>query len=169
MKYINLLLSVLTIIIGSHLQCWASPDTCHESSKYIVVEQGKEEDAMNYLVTSKSNQIGASCKNPPKNKDFEIENEGAECFLAIVDNLLILDPGTGPDPRDLSIWNLDSRKEVFSGSYSSPYEIHTGFMNYWLETGAANQKNCPKLKELAAGGLGAAIETKVRLNLANFS
>jgi hypothetical protein len=148
--------------------------TCHESSRYLIVEGSTGEVGTNFLVKYKR-QKGEPpvCKYVVKPGDFEIPNEEAEYFLGLQGNLLILDSGTGPDHRGLIIWDLSKKKKVYTGTYSSESEkevkIKPGYMEFWLETGRARDENCPKAKEWRANGLGAAIETWVRLDLSDFT
>jgi len=142
---------------------------CHESPSYLIVEGQTGEVGTHFLVKykSKKNQSSA-CEYSVKPGDFEIRNELAEYFLGLQGDLLILDSGTGPDPRGLFIWDLKKKKKVYSGRYSEA-KIEPGYIKFWIETGVATDENCPDAKEWSAGGLGAAIETRVRLDFADFS
>ena len=148
--------------------------TCHESSRYLIVEGSTGEVGTNFLVKYKR-QKGKPpvCKYVVEPGDFEIRNEEAEYFLGLQGDLLILDSGTGPDPRGLIIWDLSKKKKVYTGTYSSgsgeEVKIKPGYMEFWLETGRATDENCPKAKEWRANGLGAVIETWVRLDLSHFT
>jgi hypothetical protein len=147
--------------------------TCHESSRYLIVEGSTGQVGTNFLVKYKR-QKGKPpvCKYVVNPGDFEIRNEEAEYFLGLQGNLLILDSGTGPDHRGLIIWDLSTKKKVYTGKYSSEEDepkIKPGYMEFWLETGRATDENCPKAKEWRANGLGAAIETWVRLDLSDFT
>ncbi len=166
MKYIGLAGLVALASVASAEQ----NQSCHESPQYLIVEGATGEVGTNFLVKYKiqpSQKI--QCKYTIEKGDFEIKNEWAEYFMALQGDLLILDSGTGPDPRGLIIWNLRNRKKVYTGSYSEPYEIHLGYLEFWAETGKANDDNCPERKEWESDGLGSAIETRVRLDLSDFS
>ncbi len=145
--------------------------TCHESSRYMIVEGSTGEVGTNFLVKYKR-QKGEPpvCKYVVNPGDFEIPNEEAEYFFGLQGNLLILDSGTGPDPRGLIIWDLSKKKKVYTGTYSKEEaKIKPGYMEFWLETGRATDENCPKSKEWRTNGLGAAIETWVHLDLSDFT
>jgi hypothetical protein len=142
---------------------------CHESSDYLIVEGSTGEVGTHFLVKYKSGRNQPlACEYVIEPDDLEIRNEWAEYFLSLMGDLLILDSGTGPDPRGLIIWDLKKRKKVYTGTYSEEVKIDTEYMEFWLETGDANDENCPEGKEWKAGGLGAAIETWVRLNFSDF-
>jgi hypothetical protein len=167
----NFLLYAFLSIVSIAFSVFAEDkNICHNSQKYLIIEQSTGEVGTNFLVKFKldSNQL-LQCKYIVEKGDFEIKNEEAEYFLALQGDLLILDSGTGPDPRGLIIWNLHERKKVYSGDYSEPIEIKSGYLEFWMETEKATNENCPELKKWESDGLGAAIEGKVRLNLFDFS
>jgi len=147
--------------------------TCHESSRYMIVEGDTGGVGTNFLIKYKR-QKGEPpvCKYVVKPGDFEIPNEEAEYFFGLQGKLLILDSGTGPEHRGLIIWDLSKKKKIYTGTYAGEEEeakIKPGYMEFWLETGRATDENCPKAKEWWANGLGAAIETWVRLDLSDFT
>jgi hypothetical protein len=71
----------------------------------------------------------------------------AAYFLGIFDHWLIVDSGTGPDPRGLSIYDLNTKKKIYDGSYSEPIYISHGKLIFWTEIGKADENNCPHFKE----------------------
>lgn len=142
---------------------------CHESLSYLVVERATGGVGTDLLVKAREIKDPPSCDYTIGHSDFEIKNEDAEYFLALQGDRLILDSGTGPDRRGLIVWDLRSRKKVFSGTYSQPYEIGDGFVRYWMETAQGNERNCQTFSANAALSLGSAIETKVELRLADLS
>lgn len=164
MKYVSLLVLLsLTSLLSADEKL-----PCHESPKYLIVEGTTGEVGTNFLVKYKrSASEKPSCQYMIEKGDFEIKNEWAEYFMALQGDLLVLDSGTGPYPRGLIIWDLRQQKKVYSGSYSEPYEIHPGYIEFWMETGMATDENCPEQKEWSP--LGSAIETKVQLKLNDFS
>ncbi len=166
MRYLSCgVLSAITMVTVAE-----EKTVCHESPAYLVVEGPTGEVGTNFLIKYKSKADSKiKCEYSVQDGDFEIKNEWAEYFLALQNNLLILDSGTGPDPRGLIIWNLNDHKKVYSGTYSEPYEIKPGYLEFWTETEKATEANCPEKKEWEAGGLGAGIDTRVTLNLADFS
>ncbi len=145
-------------------------ENCVSNNKYFVVEKNLTDSVgANHLVKYKINENqNFSCEYVVEKGDFEIKNEWAEYTLALENNFLILDSGTGPDPRGLIIYDLNARKKVFEDTYSRPITIQNNTINYWTEAvEKATEVNCPELKEYEAGGLGAAIDAHVSLNLSN--
>jgi hypothetical protein len=143
---------------------------CYESPKYFVIAKEVQGSAgTDFLIKYKSRpNEKLPCNYIFGSKDFEIKNEWAEYYAGLNDDLLILDSTTGPGPSGLIIWDLKKRKKVFEGSWSDPEESKNNSLVYWLETGEATENNCPEIKEWKSQGLGAAIETKVILDLSNF-
>lgn len=143
---------------------------CYESPKYFVIaKEVRGSTGTDFLIKYKSRPSEKlPCNYIFGSKDFEIKNEWAEYYAGMKGDLLILDSTTGPGPSGLIIWDLKKRKKVFEGSWSDPEESKNNSLVYWLETGEATENNCPELKEWKSQGFGAAIETKVILDLSNF-
>jgi len=143
---------------------------CYESSNYFVIAkevQGKV--GTDFLIKYKSKpDEKLFCGYTFGNNDFEIKNEWAEYFAGLKTDLLLLDSTTGPGPSGLTIWDLIKRKKVYEGSWSDPEESGNDSLVFWMETGEAYDNNCPERAKWESHGLGAAIETKVILDLSDF-
>ena len=143
---------------------------CYASAEFCVIERDAEDGAgTDFLIKHKATAGETPpCTYVSGKDDFEIKNEWAEYFAGLKGHLLILDSATGPGPSGLIIWDLKRRKKVFEGSWSDPV-IRDDSILYWTETGEATPDQCPKLAEWESHGLGGAIETRVLLNLSDFS
>ncbi len=97
---------VLVLWFGGLFAAETRKVVCHESDDYLVVERENEEAGNDFLVKYKRPDSESECKYQVEEGDFEIKNEWAEYFMALHRDLLILDSGTGPDPRDFIIWDL---------------------------------------------------------------
>ena len=146
----------------------AADVACHASADYFVIERETGAVGRDFLIKPRHvvHAIPA-CFYATAPADFEIRNEAAEYFLALQGHYLILDSGTAPEPRGLIVWDLRQRHKIFAGTYASPYAIKPGHIEYWLESAAATDRNCPARQQWATLGLGAAVETQVRLRLAD--
>ena len=143
-------------------------ESCVGNDKYFVISADHTDDVgTDILVKYKSSSSqNISCEYLKKDKDFEIKDEGAVYIMALENNFLILDEGTGPFPRGLIIYDLSSRKKVLENSYLEPVNIKNNIINYWTETTInANEENCSTYKVNKANFLGSAIETRVSLDL----
>lgn len=142
---------------------------CYESPKYLIISkevQGRTGSDILVKYRHRPEEKFA-CNYIIGKNDFEVRNEWAEYFAGLKDDFLILDSTTGPGPSGLTIWDLTKRKKVYEGSWSDPEEIKNDSLTYWMETGEASDNDCPELKDWTSKGLGAAIETKVILNLSS--
>jgi hypothetical protein len=160
----NILESQISIADSIFVTCYDYPEY------YIIARDVPDGVGTDFLIKYKSYpDEKLSCNYVIANGDLEIKNEFAEYYAGLKKDLLILDSTTGPGPSGLIIWDIKKRKKVFEGSWSDPEESSDSTLVYWLETDEATEGNCPRLKEWQAEGLSGAIETKVILNLSNFS
>lgn len=143
--------------------------TCRENDQYFVVQKDNAPDVGSDLLvkykTSPDQQI--PCTYSVGTGDYEIQNgNGAQYFSALAGNFLITDNGTAPDPRGLTVFDLTKRAQVFADIYSKPLSMDGMAVTYWVASGETpTADNCPGLSEYQSNGLGAALETRVTLDL----
>ena len=147
---------------------------CHENDTYFVIEGNRAgadvgtDHLVKYKVT-KNQQF--ECTYTVGEGDFEIKNGSAEYFLALENDFLILDSGTGPSPRGLIVYDLTKRSKVFSDMYvrvdsTNPVSVHDNEIEYWAKTSEeVTADNCPELAMHEKDGLGSVIASHTRLNL----
>lgn len=143
-------------------------ENCVSNTKYFVIESNLTDSVgANHLVKFKTSENqNFDCKYVVEKGDFEIKNEWAEYALALENNFLILDSGTGPDPRGLVVYDLNLRKKIYEDSYSQPINIQNNIVDYWTgTTKPVTEQNCPEFKQWEEGGSGSAIDAHVSLNL----
>jgi len=102
--------------------------------------------------------------------DYELKNSDANYFVGISNNFLFIDNGTGPDARDIFIYDLSKRKEVYRLGYNKDIiGIKEGrYFEYWIGE-PATKRQCPdSYDELKQGGNQPSIETVIRLDLKTF-
>lgn len=144
---------------------------CIENQNFFVVSQeflvnngdGGNSVAENILVKYKkdSNQTIACTYTVDKN-DFEITNEYPQFVIALENNFLIVDNGTGPDSRPFLIYDLNTRKMVLEDSYISTVVTKNNRLEYWTpEDKLVAIEKCPQ----PAGGLSAGVDSYVQLDL----
>ena len=142
---------------------------CHNSDKYVVMEQPSPNDAVGtnfsiYVKQRASEKV--KCPLKAKYKVWKIPNEQAEYFLGLQDNYLILDSGTAAEARDLIIWDLAMRKKIKTFSYAEPAKLKNYNLSYWVRSqDNVTVSNCPNRSELVKLGLGQAIDYQETLNL----
>ena len=146
-------------------------NTCNENSKYFVLSNSYLGSFIVKYKTTPDQKI--SCIYSVTNPDFEIKGLEATYFLALTDNFLILDQGTAPPPRGLLVYDLRSRKQVYSDTYADfaiPTTTNGDTITYWDPTNEKpTSKNCSSLNEYTADGLGVVIESQVSLDLNSLS
>ncbi len=138
---------------------------CHESDRFRVVERpASHAPGAEFLVRPvPSSGSEAPCRWNPGPGDFVIARRDAERYLALEGALLVVDNGTGPDGRQLIVWDLAQRRRVLDVPYSGLVSAHPGEVVYWHPTGTPpTPQNCPQLEQWRAQLLGAAIEVQVR-------
>lgn len=143
-------------------QCFNSPDY------FVVVQDIEGRVGQNFIIKYKQTpDEDFPCTYLTQANDFEIRGEWAAYFSGMQDNLLYLEHSTGPGPYTFTIWDLTKRQKVFE-SFGSDVVFNEDSVVFWLETGPAEEENCPESIEWKLHGLGAAIETKAILNLSDF-
>jgi len=160
----------------------SSNTNCIYNSKYFVIDRADPlsagDDILIKYKTEKNQNI--SCEYVVSKTDFEIKNscnDGPVCYRAqyssnLKNNLLIVDQGTGTENRGIIIYDLIKKSEVFKDTYSSGDLLYpdNNTISYWINTKeTANKENCPKIDEYEKQGGGAKLETKVSLDLSNFT
>jgi len=146
--------------------------SCHESSKYFAIEKSLAPNVgSNILVKYKTSPTqNFSCKYEVASGDFELKNLEAEYFLAFTDNFLLIDKGTAPEPRGLVVYDLRTKKQVFTDSYAKPVDVVGDSITYFAKTSIKpTTQNCPDLKTYTSNGLGAVIMSKVTVNLSTLT
>lgn len=151
-------------------------ENCVGNNKYLAISKDSNEGVgSDTLVKYKSspNQT-ISCEYVTGKGDFEIKDEWTQYLLSLENNLLFFDSGTGPDQRGIIIYDLDKRLEVYNDSYTAivpdPIDIGDNYIKYWNRTDKnVTTENCPRKEEYYAGGLGAAIDEHVVVNLTTFA
>lgn len=142
---------------------------CVSNDKYFIISK----DAIDYagsdiLIKYKSSPNQQfSCQYVKEASDFEkLNNESVQYIIALEGDYLILDQGTGPDPRGLTVYDLSQKSNAFVDSYSEPIEVKNHAISYWTETSTKpTPKNCPELSKNSANSFESAIENHVTLDL----
>lgn len=141
---------------------------CYDSVHYFAIQESlTDANGSKILIKYKTSPSTTfPCAYVVRSDDFEIKKVIAGYFLTFADNFLVLDIGTGPSYRKLIVYDLRSRKEIFTDTYEEPVTVTDDSITYLSYT----QKkptihNCPKLKDYTANGFGAVIISKVTVNL----
>ena len=170
-----LCLSVSTVFADSFsgmLDGSESPDKVTESAnskclRYknsITVITQKDEDAPGDHILIK---IGddASCSWDSA-AGWETDSGEASYFLGKWKNLIFIDRGTGPDGRDVLVFDLESKHQVFAANYSEPLEISSKKLTYWQGANTlATKDNCDEFEDAEKSGLTPQIQKLMSVDL----
>lgn len=144
---------------------------CVSNDKYFVVQQSLPKAETNILVKYKTTKDQKyACEYLVDDYDFQIKNEWTAGVFALENDFLILDSGSGPEPRELIVYDLTNRKRVYTDHYSTPVAINNNTITYWSpENTKPDETNCPKITEYTSYGLGAEIEARIVLTLSTLN
>lgn len=85
-------------------------------------------------------------------------------------NLIFVDNGTGPDLRQISIFDINNHIQQFNDSYVAPVNINKNQFTYWQPAATiATKENCDKFAEASKTGLTPQIQKQIQVNLLNSS
>ncbi len=97
---------------------------------------------------------------------------GEDCttfYIATVQHYVLLDTGTAPPPRMLSVLDLSLGTTTYTDQYNQPTEVGTSTFSYWQPISTKpTAANCAELATWQSQGLGAGLERHVVLDLATF-
>ena len=125
------------------------------------------------IVDTPAGQVGF-CHTPDNHFcDEWVLYRGEDCttfYIATVQHYLLLDSGTAPPPRGLSVYDLSLGTTTYTDRYNRPVEPGDGSFTYWQPIATKpTAQNCPDLSLWQSQGLGAGIERHVTLNLATLA
>jgi hypothetical protein len=107
-----------------------------------------------------------ACGRALSRADLTIDNDDANAFAGLHGDHLFIDEGTGPEPRSLLIYDIPSRKIVYSASYSPPISIEQGRLTFFK---ALNEPvrgvPCASANEWKAAGSSIGYERRVHVEL----
>lgn len=155
-----MLLALCGVLIGT---AHAASLRCHESDRYRVVEQPVADGpGTDFLVRPLSPGVSQlPCRYDPGPGDFVIRHVDNERFLALNGALLVIDNGTGPDARELIVWDLAARRKLLHQRHGGLVSADSQRVVFWRATRILpTADNCPPLERWKAQLLGAAIEVQ---------
>ena len=142
--------------------------SCFDSPEYFAIQKDNADAPGSDIVIKKKSasdqQIACAYSAAPG--DFELKNLEAEYFLAFAGNFALIDGGTGPEPRGLTVYGISSRKQVFADQYAKPVTEEGNVISYWSPSAEkATAANCPDIAQNASEGLQSIIELRVSVDL----
>ncbi len=142
---------------------------CHENSNYFVITKDTPNvGGTNILVKYKKDYPQPiQCVYARGNaNDIEFKAGEPQYYLALTDNFLILDSGTGPEPRGITAFDLIKKVGVYNGSYAKPVSTSGDTITFWEPNSQkVTPQNCPQGNEWLSQGLSPIMESHVALDL----
>ncbi|HWJ75384.1 MAG TPA: hypothetical protein VNX29_19660 [Kaistia sp.] len=144
--------------------------TCTSNASYLIVEVPHDGDVgSSYLVRDNTASPKPACSAKKLKTDYVVgSRDDAFFLLKLVGHHLLIDAGTGPD-RGLVIYDLASKKEVFSGGYSDEdIKIDASKAVFWTDSPEKpTKKNCKDLATIMKNQLTPMVETLVTFDFAS--
>jgi len=114
---------------------------------------------------------GSTCDPKKSTKVLYLKNGMGQWFAGLFESYLFVDNGTGPDGRDLTIYDLRKKKQVYEATYSPLMDprIEDNALIFYKDLGDLRDKehlNCPDAEKwLHESGLGYGFEQKTKVDL----
>jgi hypothetical protein len=138
---------------------------CHQSALFsIAIREGTD----NYIdvLCLKSEFLKGNCFYDSVNALFERKNLEETFFLDFKYPYLLLDAGTGPDPRVLTVIDVSKNRSILDTAYSSPAEfVDSDKIKFWTERKDSSFLKCKEFEKRQADGLGCAVDDEVMFDL----
>ena len=128
---------------------------CFVFNQYVVKTASGEDVGENISVYKRAGSTNANAGCKAKNALlFTIKNPDANYFIGLAGNYLFIDSGTGADVRGLEIYNLTTRKSVFSGDYHDSVKLLQDRFVMFDKISAKKGilKNCKQAAEIKRNG-----------------
>jgi hypothetical protein len=146
-------------------------ESCTESNEYYVVSEklnyASPTKIYVYEKTSQTEKVG-DCRLLNREEVFVMDLGEASYLRQIVGDVLLIDSGTGPSPREISGFSLVTQKEVFSDSYGSSIILNPpDSISYWSFSYDIEPtiQNCKEKKEIEENYLTPSIQRHITRNL----
>ena len=125
---------------------------CVANDQYIVISQSADAVGDRIVARRKpTHEAKASCKINNDPGDYIVARAGeAKYIIGLIQNFLVLDQGTGPSGRRLSIVNLSTQRQIWSSIYAEEPKIvdrNIKFIKYLRE---GNKKICSNFSEIVS-------------------
>lgn len=144
---------------------------CYDNERYHVIAQDLEDSTGQRIAMLKR----APGDPPPACTVAQAKSLPALAVpedsyaIGLKQHFLLIDQGTGPDGRQLVLWNLQQGHVVWHSAYADLLRDGSpDTLTFWRpEDRAPDEAHCPKLRQWRKESLGAAMEQQVQLRLAD--
>jgi hypothetical protein len=141
---------------------------CFVFNQYIIKTNSGEDVGEDISIYKRGDKTAATNGCPVKSPLlFTIKNPDSNYFLGLAGDFLFIDSGTGPDSRGLEIYNLKSRKSIFTSEYHDSIKLITGDTLRFDKISGKNGllKNCKQAAKIKRDGMSVGWVQDTQLNL----
>ena len=129
-----------------------SKPVCITNDQFIVISQSADTVGDDIIARRKSTHgANTSCKIDSEPGDYRIAKAGeAKYALGLIQNFLVIDQGTGPSMRQLSIVNLSTQRQVWSSIYADEPKILSRGIRFKKYLREGNRKICSNFSKIVS-------------------
>jgi len=146
---------------------------CYDSARYHVIAQDLDDGPGQRIavLARKPGDATPACSAAQAKALPALAVPEESYAVGLKQDFLLLDQGTGPDGRELLLWDLRSARVAWRSAYDELlHEQRADALVFWRpEKKAADEAGCPQLRQWRKESLGAVMEQQVRLTLADLS
>ncbi|MDD3266776.1 MAG: hypothetical protein PHC75_06325 [Burkholderiales bacterium] len=103
-----------------------------------------------------------------ESKGWVVNSGLASFFAGVYKNKIIIDQGTLSAPRDLLIYDIHTKKQVFNSRYFTDVYLSNNKLIYWdASNKVATKDNCIVFESAISSGLSATLMNKMVVDLSN--
>ena len=175
-RCLGLMLVCLCLPIQAQMASATDRDMpCHETDGHVIRPHDHfQRPGQTFTIYRKSTSMqGCGNLNADKHApNHKIAPKQPAFFLEAKGKWLLLDEGTGPDQRQLQVWNMDTGKRVWRQPYGEPasFDSDGQQLHYWMPLATqVTPTNCPNLAQYKAADLRAQLQVKAILELRNLT
>lgn len=134
----------------------------YDDATIVTQDQDKNIPGEQILVKNSPN---ANCEWSIES-NWLIDSGQASYFSGKYKNWLLIDRGTGPDNRDILVYDIVTHQNAYSNVYGKPSYIESDVLYYWKNVDMlATADNCNKFSDAQKLGLSAQLQHLVGVNL----
>lgn len=143
---------------------------CYVFGKYTVKTISNEDSTGENIEVFRHVLVPANAKTACRTSSkpyLSVKNPDANYFIGLAGDYLFIDSGTSVESRGLEIYNISSRKSIFTSEYHDTVKLlqnrYVVFDKISVQNGSL--KACPKAREWKRDGFGIGWVRDTRLDL----
>lgn len=152
--------------VKSNQKAGIIPTKSHLFVNYIVFElSNADNSATDFFVINRISDEQPKILDTSKSL-FALRNQENGYFINLIKQFLFIDYGSGPDNRQLCVFNISTGKKVLSSLYSDSISLYgSDSVSIWIPSNDTSFEKCSEYKTWKENGLDAVILVQHFLNL----